>query len=113
MYDVLTGCRFWLSVVARGCVCDMGIVKDGLMTDRTNKCCVYPLSLLMSGNKLNIISKSAPSPSFPIRGAELNQTTGTGPTGCFNPSGYFQTPLISFIHAPISKPFGVVIATCG
>ena len=34
-------------------------------------------------------------------------------TGLFNPSVTLRTPLISFIHAPILKPFGVVIAISG
>ena len=37
----------------------------------------------------------------------------TQPTGLFNPSVTNRTPLISYIHGPILKPFGLLIVISG
>ena len=57
---------------------------------------------------------SSTHPSIhPIERAHRDRDMYLRTTGLFNPSVYFRTPLISYIHAPILKPFGVVIAISG
>ena len=86
-------------------------------------------SFLMAATHLCLNSGSGGKPNLPrLLQPGTTQRSGMAPlmvrrqfwwwpntqtTGLFNPSVTNRTPLISYIHAPILKPFGVVRAISG